>query len=231
MMINVLIADDSKITRMSLKTTLKTVADDLVLVGEAEEGRMAVEMAGALKPDVILMDIGMPIMDGITATQKIKERYPGIQIVMLTSHETDEDVLDAFKSGANSYCLKDTSPEQLVTVIRQTHGGGSWIDPRIAMVVLRQLGSDPMDSNASSTSNNDSADSNIPELPTTFSTLTDREIDVLKLLAQGQTNTQISENLEISMNTVKTHLKNVFQKLEVEDRTAAALKALKERII
>ncbi len=230
-MINVLIADDSKITRMSLKTTLKTVADDLVLVGEAEEGRMAVEMAGTLKPDVILMDIGMPIMDGITATQKIKEKYPNIHIVMLTSHESDADVLDAFKSGANSYCLKDTPPEQLVTIIRQTHGGGSWIDPRIAMVVLRQIGSEDETVSGNAPSSSDADTSDIPELPTTFSTLTDREIDVLKLLAEGQTNTQISDNLAISMNTVKTHLKNVFQKLEVEDRTAAALKALKERII
>jgi DNA-binding NarL/FixJ family response regulator len=135
---------------------------------------------------------------------------------MLTSHEEEEDVLDAFSSGANSYCLKETPPEMLMHVIKSTAHGACWIDPKIARIVMSQL---------QPNNHKPSAE------PSGLSLLTEREIDVLKLVTQGLNNAEISDKLCISMNTVKTHLKNIFQKLEVEDRTAAALKALKERII
>lgn len=217
--IQILIVDDSRLTRVSLKTSiLQLAAETMTVIGEAEEGRTAVELAEQLNPDIILMDIGMPMMDGITATQTIRKRRPEARIIMLTSHEEEKDVLDAFQSGATSYCLKDTTPEILVQAIRMTASGACWIDPRIARIVVSRLQpSTPA--------------SGPQEEPSTFSLLTEREVEVLKLLAEGQNNTQISETLCISMNTVKTHLKNIFQKLEVEDRTAAALKALKERII
>lgn len=215
--IRVLIVDDSRLTRISIKTTLKSVQEEIEFVGEAEDGSQALEMATSLKPHVILMDIGMPIMDGVKATQSIKSRHPEIKVVMLTSHEEEADVLDAFSSGANSYCLKETPPEMLVHVIKSTAHGACWIDPKIARIVMSQLVPNhrPL---------------GLPENNGT-STLTEREIDVLKLVTQGLNNAEISDKLCISMNTVKTHLKNIFQKLEVEDRTAAALKALKERII
>ncbi|WP_373532602.1 response regulator [Vampirovibrio sp.] len=218
--IRVLLVDDSRLTRISVKTTLKVVQLEIELVGEAEDGTQAIEMASALRPHVILMDIGMPIMDGVRATQAIKTKHPEIKVVMLTSHEEEADVLDAFSSGANSYCLKETPPEMLVHVIKSTAMGACWIDPKIVRIVMSQL--QPAERN--------------PYYNPLFKNsgvclLTEREVDVLKLVTQGLNNAEISERLYITMNTVKTHLKNIFQKLEVEDRTAAALKALKERII
>lgn len=221
--IRVLIVDDSRLTRISVRTTLKGVHHEVELVGEAEDGSQAIEMVGHLRPDVVLMDIGMPIMDGVRATQAIKDKHPDVKVVMLTSHETEADVLDAFSSGANSYCLKETPPDMLVHVIKSTAHGACWIDPKIARIVMSQL--QPNHNNHNH--NHLKPDSEGIGFPL----LTEREIDVLKLVTQGLNNAEISEKLCISMNTVKTHLKNIFQKLEVEDRTAAALKALKERII
>ncbi|HEY9686110.1 MAG TPA: response regulator transcription factor [Coleofasciculaceae cyanobacterium] len=217
--VRVLVVDDSRLTRMSVKTTLNTAKDSIHFIGEAEEGHQAIEMVGRLKPDVVLMDIGMPIMDGVRATQNIKKQYPDVKVVMLTSHDDETDVLDAFSSGANSYCLKETPPEMLVHVILSTAHGACWIDPKIARIVMSQLQQPDRNHNDSSGT------------ASGLSLLTEREIDVLKLVTKGLNNAEISEKLCISLNTVKTHLKNIFQKLDVEDRTGAALKALKERII
>jgi len=219
-----MVVDDSRLTRLSVKTMLKSAQNDIELVGEAEEGNQAIEMVGKLRPDVVLMDIGMPIMDGVRATQAIKRQYPDVKVVMLTSHEDEDDVLDAFSSGANSYCLKETPPEMLVHVVLSTAHGACWIDPKIARIVMSQL--QPSDRGGKQA--DDEEDS---EGSNGFALLTEREVDVLKLITKGLNNAEISERLCISMNTVKTHLKNIFQKLEVEDRTAAALKALKERIV
>lgn len=218
--IRVLLVDDSRLTRIGIKTTLKVVQHDIELVGEAEDGTQAVAMANTLKPHVILMDIGMPIMDGVRATQNIKNQHPEIKVVMLTSHEDESAVLDAFSSGANAYCLKETPPEMLVHVIKSTAHGACWIDPKIARIVMSQL--QPNDRNSHH---------NTPSDNPGVCLLTEREVDVLKLVTQGLNNAEIAQRLYITMNTVKTHLKNIFQKLDVEDRTAAALKALKERII
>jgi DNA-binding NarL/FixJ family response regulator len=219
--VRVMVVDDSRLTRLSVKTMLKSAQHDIELVGEAEEGNQAIELVGKFRPDVVLMDIGMPIMDGVRATQAIKRQYPDVKVVMLTSHEDEDDVLDAFSSGANSYCLKETPPDMLVHVVLSTAHGACWIDPKIARIVMSQL--QPNDRG----SKQQSGDAE----PNGFALLTEREVDVLKLITQGLNNAEISERLCISMNTVKTHLKNIFQKLEVEDRTAAALKALKERIV
>jgi DNA-binding NarL/FixJ family response regulator len=218
--VRVMVVDDSRLTRLSVKTMLKSAHNEIELVGEAEEGHQAIEMVGKLMPDVVLMDIGMPIMDGVRATQAIKKQYPSVKVVMLTSHEEEDDVLDAFSSGANSYCLKETPPEMLVHVVLSTAHGACWIDPKIARIVMSQL--QPSDRNSKIEAGEESIG---------IALLTEREVDVLKLVTKGLNNAEISEKLCISMNTVKTHLKNIFQKLEVEDRTAAALKALKERIV
>lgn len=222
--VKVMVVDDSRLTRLSVKTMLKSAQNDIELVGEAEEGNQAIEQVGKLRPDVVLMDIGMPIMDGVRATQAIKKQYPDVKVVMLTSHEEEEDVLDAFSSGANSYCLKETPPEMLVHVVLSTAHGACWIDPKIARIVMSQL--QPSDRSGKS-----QPDEQPEEESNGFALLTEREVDVLKLVTKGLNNAEISDKLCISMNTVKTHLKNIFQKLEVEDRTAAALKALKERIV
>jgi DNA-binding NarL/FixJ family response regulator len=218
--VRVLIVDDSRLSRVGVKTTLNIAKPQVELVGEAEEGTQAIELVGRLLPDVVLMDIGMPIMDGVRATQIIKKQFPDVKVVMLTSHEEEQDVLDAFHSGANSYCLKEIPPEMLIHVILSTAHGACWIDPKITRIVLDQLLNYRQEDSVC-----------LPDEVTGFALLTDREIDVLKLVTQGLNNAEISDRLYISMNTVKTHLKNIFQKLEVEDRTAAALKAIKQRII
>lgn len=213
--IKILIVDDSKLTRVGLGTTFKAM-DDMEVLGEAENGKLGVEMAATKKPDVILMDIGMPILDGIQATKQINALNLGIKVIMLTSHDTKQDVFDAFSAGANSYCMKDIEPEMLATVIRSTYNGASWLDPRIAQIVLCNF--------------NKPAESSDKEEDDELS-LTEREIDVLHLIAKGYSNNEISKELCISMNTVKTHIRNIFHKLEVEDRTQAAMKAVKKELI
>lgn len=213
--IKVLIVDDSKLTIMGLKASLN-MFDELEVVGDVNDGQDSLEAAQKLQPDIILMDIGMPVMDGIKATREIKKN-PDIlsKIIMLTSHESEQNVLDAMSAGANSYCMKDVEPEILHAVIKSTHTGGSWLDPRIAQIVLDKF---------------------VNKLgkflkPDTNSNLTEREVDVLGLISKGYSNQAISEELCISLNTVKTHIKNIFQKLEVEDRTQAAMKAVKEDLL
>lgn len=212
--VKVLIVDDSKLTIVGLKTTLKQF-DDIEIVGEANDGQVAIECAQRLKPDVILMDIGMPIMDGIKATKEIKKAGSNAKIIMLTSREMEQDVLDALSAGANSYCMKDVDPEILVAVVKSTYEGASWLDPRIAKIVLDKF----VDRFGKFLKSD------------TMSDLTERELDVLNLIAKGCSNQEISDALFISLNTVKTHIKNIFQKLEVEDRTQAAMKAVKEELI
>lgn len=224
--VRVLIVDDSRLTRVSLKTTLNTATDVIEMVGEAEDGSQALKMAETCKPQVVLMDIGMPIMDGIRATQAFKKSFPDVRVIMLTSHDSEQDVLDAFQSGACSYCLKETSPSMLVHVILSTAHGACWIDPQIARIVMSQLR--PTSGRGLDEENGQHHASEEADL---FPPLTERERDVLRLVTQGLNNAEITERLCISLNTVKTHLKNIFQKMGVEDRTAAALKALKTRII
>lgn len=224
MTIRVMVVDDSKLTRISLKTMLAE-ASGLEWVGEAEEGQQAVSKVLPLKPDVILMDIGMPILNGIEATRQIRQTDPQTKIIMLTSHESDEDVLDAFQSGATSYCLKDTPPEQLVTIIKTTAGGACWVDPKIARVLVSQVNPRPADAKANH-SPTAHGKPGIPLVP-----LSERELEVLRLMSDGKNNSEIAGDLSISANTVKTHIKNIFQKLEVEDRTAAVIKALKDRLV
>ena len=209
--IKVLIADDSKLTAVGLKTMLKE-QKDLGCLGIASNGQMAIEMTKELQPDIILMDIGMPILDGIQATKQIKSCCPETKIIMLTSHDEPQEIFDAFSAGANSYCMKEIEPADLVNVIKTTFNGATWLDPTIARVVLNGLGKN--------LSHYDEKNE-----------LTEREIEILKLVSQGKTNSQISDTLFISMNTVKTHMKNIFQKLEVNDRTEAAVLGLKKEIL
>jgi DNA-binding NarL/FixJ family response regulator len=209
--IKILIAEDSKLTVVGLKAMMAET-EEFEVIAIATDGQSAVEKALELSPDAIIMDIGLPILDGIQATKIIKKKNENIKIIMLTSHSSDEDVFDALSAGANSYCLKDIEPEDIRNVIKTTVSGASWLAPEIAKIVLSKLASD---------------EGKIFKK----NLLTEREIEILTLIAKGCSNTKIADNLYISINTVKTHIKNIFGKLEVEDRMHAVLKGLKEELI
>ena len=208
--IRVLIADDHAIVRKGIRALLATETD-IEVVGEAADGKEAVEKAERLHPDVILMDLVMPGMDGIEATRRITTRQPETRILVLTSFAEDEKVFPALKAGALGYLLKDAGPEELVRAIRQVYCGESSLHPAIARKVLQEL-------------------SRPPERPLTPEPLTERELEVLRLIAKGKSNREIAEELVISEATVRTHVSNILGKLQLASRTQAALYALREGI-
>jgi NarL family two-component system response regulator LiaR len=206
--IRVLIADDHAIVRKGLCALLAT-EPCIEVVGEAREGLEAIAQARRLAPDVILMDLVMPRLDGLEAIRRITAGQPGARILVLTSFDGDDRVFPAIKAGALGYLLKDSAPDELVKAIRQVHRGESSLHPAIARKLLQQIsrpsqpdpGPDP---------------------------LTDREVEVLRLVAAGRSNREISDNLSISEATVRTHVSNILGKLNLDSRTQAALYALRE---
>lgn len=219
-LIRVLIADDQEIISTGLKLFLEK--EDFVVCGEARNGTEALKMAAELKPDIILMDINMPSMDGIEATKRILSELPSMKVIMFTTFNNDESVFGSFSAGAHGYCMKDISPTQLTYAIHTVHSGASWLDGKVADRVLRFTEAVPKgtpDKKSKSTSN-----------PNKFP-LTEREIDVLRLLVEGCNNKEISSRLVVSPETVKSHMQHIFEKLRVADRTQAALKALKEGLL
>jgi len=208
--IHVFIADDHAIVRKGIVAVLEIVPD-IDVVGEAENGRDAVSRVEQLRPDVILMDLVMPEIDGIEAIRRIKDRQPEARILVLTTFAGEDRIFPAIKAGALGYHLKDSRPEELVQAIRQVHRGESSLHPLIARKVLDEL-SRPTDR------------------PPTPDPLTPREIEVLRLVAQGLENREIAESLVIAEATVRTHVSNITGKLHVASRTQAALYALREGI-
>jgi NarL family two-component system response regulator LiaR len=208
--IRVFVADDHAIVRKGITAVLEIVPD-IEVVGEARDGREAVAQAERLRPDVILMDLVMPEMDGIEAIRRIKDRRPEARILVLTTFAGEDQIFPAIKAGALGYHLKDSHPEDLVQAIRQVHRGESSLHPVIALKVLEEI-SRPSDR------------------PPTPDPLTPRELEVLRLVAQGKENWEIAERLVISEATVRTHVSNITSKLHVASRTQAALYALREGI-
>ena len=207
-MIRVFITDDHSIVRKGIRATLELV-DDMELVGEAENGYQAVEGVASLNPDVVLMDLVMPKMDGIETIKQIKAQNPDIHILVLTTFAGEDKIFPAIKAGALGYHLKDSGPEELVEAIRQVHRGESSLHPIIARKVLQEL-------------------TRPAEKPRTSSPLTTREVEVLKLVAQGLENPEMAEKLIISEATVRTHVSNIMSKLHLASRTQVALYALRE---
>jgi len=201
-MIRVLITDDHAIVRTGLAQLLGTT-DDLVLVGEAADGARAVELAAELRPDVVLMDLSMPGVDGVRATASIVAANPDVRILVLTSFSDQTRILDALEAGADGYLLKHSEPEVILAGIRQVMTGGSPLDPKAARVLLTQR-------RATS-----SAEQGVH--------LTGREREVLRMVGDGHPNKVIARRLGISERTVKAHLTSVYQRLGVTDRTQAAL--------
>jgi NarL family two-component system response regulator LiaR len=208
--IRVFIADDHAIVRKGVRAMLEVVSD-IDMVGEATNGHEAVVQVEKLQPDVILMDLVMPEVDGIEAIRRIKDRQPEARILVLTTFAGEDKIFPAIKAGALGYHLKDSHPEELVQAIREVHRGESSLHPVIARKVLGQL-------------------SRPSERPPTSDPLTPREVEVLQLLAQGLENAEIAERLVITEATVRTHVSNVTGKLHVASRTQAALYALREGI-
>jgi NarL family two-component system response regulator LiaR len=206
--IRVLIVDDHVIVRKGIRALL-AAKRDIQVVGEAGDGAEAVAQAAALSPDVILMDLVMPRMDGIQATREIVARDPGTHVLVLTSFAADEQVFPAIKAGALGYLLKDSGPQELVQAIRQVYRGEPSLEPSIARKVLSELSSPP-------------------RKPLTADPLTARELDVLRLIAQGRSNKEIAAQLAIAEETVHTHMSNILSKLHLASRTQAALYALRE---
>jgi NarL family two-component system response regulator LiaR len=206
--IRVLIADDHAILRKGIRALLST-EPDIEVVGEASDGAEALAQAEALQPDVILMDLVMPKMDGIEATRQVTASQQGRRVLVLTSFAADDKVFPAIKAGALGYILKDTGPDDLVRAIRQVHRGEPTLEPEIARKVLFELAQPP-------------------KQPPTPDPLTPREMDVLRLLAQGKSNREIADELVLAELTVRTHVSNILGKLHLANRTQAALYALKE---
>ncbi len=212
-LIKVLIADDHQVVRQGLRTFLE-LQEDIHVVGEACDGEEAVQMARQLMPDVVLMDLVMPRMDGITATRQVKDLGTNVKIIALTSFTEDDKVFPAIQAGASSYLLKDVSPNELVEAIRAAYRGESRLHPRIAQKLMQQV----------------AQQTNIRrEAPA--EELTEREMDVIRAVAQGQSNHQISQALYISEKTVKTHISNILGKLNLEDRTQLAIYAIKNGLV
>jgi len=208
--IRVLVADDHAIVRRGICALLAT-EPDIDVVGEALDGHEALAKAQALQPDVILMDLVMPGMDGLEATQQITASQPGARVLVLTSFSGDDMIFPAIRAGALGYLLKDAGPEELVQAIKQVHQGESSLHPSVARKLLREL--------SPRTDRDPQSD-----------LLTDRELQVLRLIAQGQTNRQIAEELSIAEATTRSHVTRILSKLNVDSRTQAALYALREGI-
>ena len=206
--IRILIADDHSIVRQGLRALIDT-EPDMETAGEASDGVEAVEQARALQPDVILLDMMMPRKNGLEAIAEIKEENSDARILVLTSFAEDDKVFPAIKAGALGYLLKDSSPRELLQAIRDVYQGASSLHPSIARMLIAEI-SQPSD------------------LPPTEDPLTDREVEVLKLLAQGMSNEEIAGSLVISDRTVGKHVSNLLDKLHLANRTQAALYALRE---
>jgi NarL family two-component system response regulator LiaR len=203
--IAILIADDHPVVRQGLRTFLET-QDGLDVVGEASDGAEAAELAQQLVPDVVLMDLVMPGLDGVEATRRIREISPSTKVIVLTSFDADEKVFPAVKAGAAGYLLKDVRPQDLAEAVRRVHAGEALLAPSVAAKLMQEVAGERQP----------------------VSGLTGRELEVLRLIARGLPNKLIAQELVVSEKTVKTHVSNILAKLHLTDRTQAALYAVRE---
>jgi DNA-binding NarL/FixJ family response regulator len=210
--ITVLLVDDHSMVRIGLKAYFSTLPD-LQVIAEAGSGEEAVQMAALYAPDVVLMDLLMPGMDGVQATRQVKRISPRTQVIVLTSYHEDEHIFPALRAGALSYVLKDIDPDDLADAIRRAHAGEAVLNPRVAARLVKEMHGDR------------------EEGVNPFNELTDRELDVLRQIAAGKSNHEIAEALFISEKTVKSHITNILNKLHLADRTQAAVYAWQEGIV
>ncbi|BAZ11341.1 two-component response regulator [Calothrix sp. NIES-4071] len=208
--LRILIVEDDPMMQLGLEQSLMSYPQ-LEIVGRAEDGYLGVQAALKLKPDLVVMDIGLPRLDGIAATQQIKAALPQTHIVMLTSHQTETEIIAALSSGADAYCIKGATVERLLSAISAAVEGAAYLDPQIARRVIENL--KPPANKANSAN------------------LSQRELEVLKLMVDGLSNPEIAEKLYLSPNTVKTHVRGIMNKLSVDDRVQAAVVALRSGLV
>ena len=211
---NILIIEDHELTRFGLKTAFEA-CDFLGEIFEAESAEKGLEVFDNNNIDLIIMDLGLPGMDGIEATKQIKSKNKDIKIVVLTSHNDEQEVLNSLKAGANAYCSKEINPKRLIQVVQSVLDGAAWFDPAISHIVLQAA---------------TKAQESVSKPEKDYG-LTTRETQILKLITEGYSNIEIAQELFVSINTTKAHVASILQKLEVDDRLQAALKALKERLV
>ena len=220
MAITVFLVEDHQMTLVGLNMLLEK-EPSISVIGQSQDGVTAVQKILELRPQVVLMDIGLPEMDGIEATTKVKEALPETKVIMLTSKDSETEVFAALGAGADAYCLKGIPPETLSVVIQAVHEGTAWLDPGIARLVLSQFaGVSPLNQ-----SNAAALNSAQPSKPCP---LTDREMQVLQLIVEGLSNPEIAERLYITKATAKAHVHSILQKLCVDDRTQAAVLAMRQ---
>ncbi len=215
----VFLVEDYDLLRDGLRVALERDGQ-FEVVGDAADGITALHKIETLRPDVVIMDIGLPQLDGISATRELKQRCPEIKVIMLTSHDNDPEIFGAFAAGAAGYCLKDVAAQKLSLAIKSVAGGAVWIDPRIAGTVLSCLAMRGSESKAV-----------VAEPPGERLELSPREMDVLRLMTEGLGNKEIADRLIISVSTVRTHVDHILEKLSVSGRTQAAVKALKLKLV
>ncbi|BAZ25702.1 two-component response regulator [Kalymmatonema gypsitolerans NIES-4073] len=208
--LRILIVEDDPMMQLGLEQSLMA-HPQLEIVGQAEDGYLGVQAALKLKPDLVVMDIGLPRLDGIAATQQIKAALPETHVVMLTSHQTDTEIIAALSSGADAYCIKGASVERLMSAIAAAVEGATYLDPQIARRVIDNLKPPSPSGNAAN--------------------LSQRELEVLRLMVEGLSNPEIAQKLYLSPNTVKTHVRGIMNKLSVDDRVQAAVVALRSGLV
>ena len=243
--IRIALIEDHDLTRIGLKAALQQ-QDDMTFVGEAANGMKGLALLQESRPDVAIVDVGLPDIDGIDLIRRFRESHsqesePVTRILMLTMHDSEKAVMAAFTAGADSYCMKQTELDDLIVAIRETHEGNAWIDPAIANIVLRQarqsqqvpVSSAPVPDEGDDSSDTVTINAVAPEYAQVIETypLTERELEILQLIVAGGSNADIAERLFITVGTVKTHVRNILNKLSASDRTQAAVRALRAGLV
>ncbi|MEI6428426.1 MAG: response regulator transcription factor [Pseudanabaena sp. ELA607] len=227
----VLIVEDDALIQVGLEQVVSKL-EDFTVVGIAEDGYHGLQMAESLQPDLIIMDIGLPRLDGIMATQKIKEILPTVYVIILTSHTDEVEVIAALSSGADGYCIKGSTNNNLLAAFAAAKEGGTFLDAQIGEKVFQKLQLRPISSSAPQ--NNELAATAIQEankIANSKLNLSPRELEVLQLMVEGKSNPEIANLLFISPNTVKTHVRGIMNKLSVDDRVQAAVLALRSGLV
>ena len=237
--IRVALIEDHDLTRVGIRTALQQ-RQEIEVVGEAANAQEGLNLMASAHPDIAIVDIGLPDKDGIELTRQIKaqqetlEEHQTTKVLILTLRDNKEAVLAAFAAGADSYCMKDISFDNLLEALRVTHGGNAWIDPAIARIVLQQAQQTPEPTEVATVDAKtvaiNAADSEYDQMIAAYP-LTERELEVLQLIVEGCSNAVIAEKLYITVGTVKTHVRNILNKLCADDRTQAAVRALRSGLV